>query len=205
MQALGGVFGGSDREILELKTQTTSDDGRRAFVRITGKLKTKVLGAQSIDPIDITISLVKLDNKWYVSPTGQGTPTMPTPNTQQQVSIEDIKKQLVGRWRLVAYENSATKTHYPWDRDWYHELEFQADGNINYYVVDADYPSDRPKYQDKYVMLSTDTISSPLLAGVSNQIQPPPPNDYKISVSGDNMILYAFYGHDDTYFERITP
>ena len=47
--------------------ETIPNDGQRATVRATGKLRTKVLGTQMVTPFDTQVPLVNKGGQWYVT------------------------------------------------------------------------------------------------------------------------------------------
>ena len=47
--------------------ETIPNDGQRATVRATGKLRTKVLGTQIVTPFDTQVPLVNKGGQWYVT------------------------------------------------------------------------------------------------------------------------------------------
>ncbi len=77
---LSAFVGGAQGEYTELKVTTITNDGQRATVHATGKLKVVMLGTQMIVPVDVQIPLVKKQGRWYVTvaESGQLGPS-PTP------------------------------------------------------------------------------------------------------------------------------
>lgn len=64
---LSAFVGGAQGEYTELKVKTIANDGRRAKVRATGKLKAVTLGTQMTVPVDVEIPLVRKEGRWYVT------------------------------------------------------------------------------------------------------------------------------------------
>ena len=64
---LSAFVGGAQGEYSELKVTTIANDGQRATVRATGKLKVTTLGTQMSVPVDLELPLVKKQGRWYVT------------------------------------------------------------------------------------------------------------------------------------------
>lgn len=64
---LSTFVGGAQGEYTELKVKTISNDGQRATVRATGKLKAVTLGTQMTVPVDVEVPLVRKEGRWYVT------------------------------------------------------------------------------------------------------------------------------------------
>ena len=84
---LSAFVGGAQGEYTELRVTTITDDGQRATVHATGKLKVVMLGTQMIVPVDVQIPLVKKQGRWYVTvaESGQLGPS-PTPTRVAQAT-----------------------------------------------------------------------------------------------------------------------
>ena len=64
---LQALVGGGSSEFVELKVETIRNDGQRATVRATGKVRTKALGTQMTTPFDTEVPLIKKGGQWYVT------------------------------------------------------------------------------------------------------------------------------------------
>ena len=64
---LSAFVGGAQGEYTELKVMTVHNDGRRATVHATGRLKVTTLGTQMTVPVDMQIPLLSKEGHWYVT------------------------------------------------------------------------------------------------------------------------------------------
>ena len=64
---LSAFVGGAQSEYTELKTTTTSNDGQRATIHASGKMKVTTLGTQMSIPVDIQVPLVNKQGQWYLT------------------------------------------------------------------------------------------------------------------------------------------
>lgn len=64
---LSAFVGGAHGEYTELSVETVHNDGQRATVRATGKLKVNALGTEMTVPIDVQIPLFNKGGQWYVT------------------------------------------------------------------------------------------------------------------------------------------
>lgn len=64
---LQALIGGGSSEFVELDVETIRNDGQRATVRATGKIRTKALGTQMVTPFDTEVPLVNKGKQWYVT------------------------------------------------------------------------------------------------------------------------------------------
>lgn len=88
---LSAFVGGAQVEYTELKVTTIANDGQRATVHATGKLKVITMGTQMIIPEDVQVPLVKKQGRWYVTISETGTaPAIPTKATGRTLTSGDL-------------------------------------------------------------------------------------------------------------------